>query len=130
MDLRMTGLDRWQMRAGRWLAPNSVTLLRLSLGLVVLLFGALKFVPGLSPAEALVVQTLEGLTFGLVPASLGLVLVAALETVIGLCLLTGRALRLGLALLAVALVGILSPLVLRPDQLFAGPFNAPTLEGQ
>jgi uncharacterized membrane protein YkgB len=130
MDHRITTRDRLEVRVGHWLAPRSVTLLRLSLGLVFLVFGVLKFVPGLSPAEDLVAQTLDGLTLGLVPEPLGLVLVATLETVIGLCLLTGRALRLGLALLAVALVGILSPLVLLSDQLFAGPFNAPTLAGQ
>jgi uncharacterized membrane protein YkgB len=30
----------------------------------------------------------------------------------------------------VTLVGVLSPIVLLPAQLFAGPFGAPTLEGQ
>jgi uncharacterized membrane protein YkgB len=113
----------------RWLARYSVALLRVSLGLVFLGFGVLKFVPGLSPAEELAEETVSGLTFGLIQSSLGLVLVATLESAIGLCLLTGRFLRLGLALLGIAMVGILSPLVLFPTELFTRPFG-PTLEGQ
>jgi putative oxidoreductase len=108
----------------------SVDLLRLSLGVVFLLFGLLKFIPGLSPAEDMATQAMQELTFGMVPPWLGLLLVALLETTIGLALLTGRYLRLGLLLLGAALVGILSPLVLFPGELFAGPFFAPTLEGQ
>jgi putative oxidoreductase len=118
---------------GAMLGP-SITLLRISLGVVFLIFGFFKFVPGLSPAESLVVATVEGLTMGLLPAGVGLFLVAAVETVIGLSLLTGRLLRLGLVLLAACMVGILSPLVLLPGELFtrplAAPLYAPTLAGQ
>jgi len=113
-----------------WLARHSVALLRISLGLVFLGFGLLKFVPGLSPAETLAERTTEVLTFGLVSGRAAGLLVATLETTIGLCLLTGRALRLGLALLGLAMVGVLSPLLLFPAELFAGPGFAPTLEGQ
>jgi putative oxidoreductase len=70
------------------------------------------------------------LTLGLISGGIGLALVAALETSIGVLLITGRYLRLGLGLLALAMIGILSPLVLFPGRLFAGPTHAPTLEGQ
>jgi uncharacterized membrane protein YkgB len=113
-----------------WLGRHSVALLRISLGLVFLGFGVLKFVPGLSPAEGLAERTIDALTFGLLPSGVGLVLVAAMETAIGLSLITGRYLRAGIALLGVAMVGVLSPLVLFTDELFAGPGFAPTLEGQ
>lgn len=113
-----------------WLARHSVELLRISLGLVFLGFGVLKFVPGLSPAESLAADTLEILTFGLVPARVGLVGVAALESLIGLLLLSGRGLRVALVLLAVELVGILSPLVLLPGAMFRADPIAPTLAGQ
>jgi putative oxidoreductase len=116
--------------ADAWLARHSVDLLRLSLGAVFLGFGALKFVPGLSPAAGLAGATFAELTLGLVPEGVGVYVVAALETAIGLSLLTGRLLRLGLALLGVAMVGILSPLVLLPEALFRGALYAPTLEGQ
>jgi putative oxidoreductase len=123
-------LDRLGLRCARYLADYSIPLLRISLGLVFLGFGVLKFVPGLSPAEPLVEETVGELTFGLMPDSLGMRFVAALESVIGLCLVVGRYLRLGVALLGMAMVGILSPLVLIPEQLFNLPTFAPTLAGQ
>lgn len=127
---RRTVLRNAEDRAAEWLARYSVDLLRISLGLVFLGFGALKFVPGLSPAEPLAVKTLGILTLGMVPDGMGLLIVASLESMIGILLLSGRGLRVALALLAVQLVGILSPLVLLPGQMFqAGP-PAPTLEGQ
>ena len=49
------------------LSRLGTTGLRLSLGLVFLWFGALKLVPGLSPAEGLAGDTLSILTQGLVP---------------------------------------------------------------
>jgi putative oxidoreductase len=113
-----------------WLARHSIGLLRISLGLVFLGFGVLKFFPGLSPAEPLATRTFDILTFGLVPERIGLVIVAGLESLIGLLLLSGRWLRLALALLAVELVGILSPLVLLPGEMFRGTLIAPTLAGQ
>lgn len=113
---------------------GSVALLRASLGLVFLGFGVLKFVPGLSPAEALARETVRALTFGLVPDGTAILFVAALETAIGLSLLTGRLLRIGLALLAVAMGGVLAPIVLFPAELFARHAElgiyAPTLAGQ
>jgi putative oxidoreductase len=123
-------LEQVFARATAWLARHSVDLLRLSLGAVFLGFGALKFVPGLSPAAGLAGQTFSELTLGVIPAATGVVVVAALETAIGLSLLTGRLLRLGLALLGFAMVGILSPLVLVPEELFRGALYAPTLTGQ
>ena len=123
-------LDATLLTIDGWLASHSVTLLRWSLGAVFLGFGFLKFFPGVSPAEQVAVETTSLLTFGLVPAPAALLGVALLEVTIGLCLLSGRFLALGLGLLAVAFVGILSPLVLLSDQLFTGPGNAPNLLGQ
>ncbi len=105
-------------------------MLRISLGAVFLGFGVLKYLPGVSPAQDLAVTTTRLLTFGLIPDSVALVLVATLECVIGVLLLSGRWLRVALGLLAVELVGILSPVALLPARLFAGPGHGPTLEGQ
>jgi putative oxidoreductase len=114
----------------RWLMRHSIMLLRASLGVVFLLFGALKLVPGLSPAAPVAIETTELLTFGLVPAGTALAAVAVLECTIGALLLTGRLLGVGIALLGMALVGILSPLVLLHGELFTGPWGAPNLLGQ
>lgn len=113
-----------------WLARQSLPLMRISLGFVFLAFGILKFVPGASPAEEIAKDAMSGLTFGIVPGGLGLLLVAAVETAIGLSLLTGRYLRIGIALLGMAMIGVLSPLVLFPGELFSREYNAPTLAGQ
>ncbi len=135
MTTNPSPIAQLERSVARWIAPRhanltalSHTLLRVSLGAVFLLFGVLKFVPGLSPAEDIAVRAVSELSFGLVPDGLALVLVATMETVIGLTLLTGVWLRLGLVLLGGALIGILSPLVLFPDALFNG--LAPTLAGQ
>jgi uncharacterized membrane protein YkgB len=112
------------------LVAHSVTVLRVATGAVFLCFGLLKFVPGVSPAESLTMATTHVLTFGLVPGGVSMVAIATLESVIGICLLAGRSMRLAIWLLAIQFVGILSPLVLLPGRLFAGPYHAPTLEGQ
>jgi uncharacterized membrane protein YkgB len=113
-----------------FLARYSVVLLRVSLGLVFLGFGFLKFFPDVSPAQELATRTVDALTFGLISGGVATVLVAILETAIGLSLVTGKYVRLGLALLGMAMIGVLSPLVLFPGDLFSREYNAPTLEGQ
>lgn len=110
-----------------WLERTSVPILRISLGLVFLAFALPKYVPGLSPAEPLVTATIEQLTFGVIAGSAALLLTAIVETVIGLSLLTGVFLRVGLLILGGALIGIMAPLVLFPDAMFAG---GPTLGAQ
>lgn len=123
-------LHRLEVRVHRWLMAHSLLLLRLSLGAVFLGFGVLKLFPGVSPAQNLVETTTSILTFGLIPGSVALVGVAALECAIGLCLISGRAMRPAIYLLSIELVGILSPLILLPSRMFSGPHHAPTLEGQ
>jgi len=122
--------DRLDTTLNRWLVANSITLLRISLGLVFLVFGALKFFPGLSPIEDLATRTTTALTFGLVPPSMGLVMTAALEVAIGLCFVMGRYLRVGVWLMAAQMLGAMSPLVLFPGELFSGLLHAPTLVAQ
>lgn len=90
----------------------------------------MKFFPGVSPAENLTKTATNLLTFGLVPGEVSIVMVATLECFIGLALISGRLMRLAVWLLALEFVGILSPVVLLPGRLFAGPHHAPTLEGQ
>lgn len=114
-------------RVAAWLADHSVVGLRISLGLVFLTFGALKFIPGASPAQDLAIRTVDTLSLGLVSGQAALLLTAVAETVIGLTLVTGRFVRVGLAVLAASMVGIMSPLVLFFSELVPG---APTLAAQ
>ena len=59
--IRTTGLDlnRLNMLLSRWLARYSIPFLRVSLGLVFLGFGLLKFIPDLSHAEAIATETMD-----------------------------------------------------------------------
>lgn len=123
-------LDGFDAALHRWLVAHSLTMLRISLGVIFLGFGLLKYFPGVSPAQGLVERTTDVLFAGLVPGPVALAGIATLECTIGLCLILGRGMRLAIYLLAVQMVGILSPLVFFPGRLFAGPHGAPTLEGQ
>lgn len=114
----------------RLMVRHSIAALRLAIGATFLGFGVLKFFPNVSPAMNLATTTTDRLTFGVVGSSVSIILIATLESVIGICLLANRWMRLALSLLAVEMVGILSPIVLLTGRLFRGPYGAPTLEGQ
>lgn len=120
LDVRLTG----------WMARRGVGLLRVSLGVVFLWFGALKFFPGLSPAQDLASRTISALTVGMVPPSVSLPVLAAWECLIGVGLLGGWWMRATLALLAAQMLGTLAPLFLFPAECFTRVPFAPTLEGQ
>lgn len=113
-----------------WMARNGVRLLRISLGIIFFWFGALKFFPGLSPATDLATRTIDVLTFGRIPPNVAIHLLAAWETLIGLGLLTGIAMRATLALLFVQMLGTITPIFLFPELVFTRIPHAPTLEGQ
>ncbi|WP_137843599.1 DoxX family protein [Microbacterium sp. 2FI] len=109
----------------RW----SVPALRVALGAVFAVFGALKLIPGASPVEGLVMQTWEKLTFGLVGGQTAMIATAVIEIAAGALLIAGRGFaRIGLVVLAFAYVGILSPLVLLPAEVWTTA--GPTLTGQ
>lgn len=116
-----------RVRLTRWLAKRSIDLLRISLGVVFLGFGVLKFFPGASPAEALVARTVDTLSLGIVSGRGAVLLTAVAECFIGITLVSGKFLRAGLLVLAASLVGIMSPLVLFFGDMFPG---TPTLEAQ
>lgn len=120
VDRRITG----------FMARHGIRLLRMSLGITFLWFGALKFFPGLSPAQDLATGTIELLTFGLIKPDVSILLLATWETMIGLGLLSGRYLRATLFLLFLQMLGTLTPLFLFPSATFTRVPYAPTLEGQ
>jgi uncharacterized membrane protein YkgB len=114
----------------RWLDRYSVPVLRVCLGIVIFGFGVLKYFPGVSPAQGIVLAVNRILTFGLIPDQVTLPLFATVEAVIGLSLITGWGLRVVIYPLVVWVLAILSPLVLLTGELFSGPYHAPTLLGQ
>lgn len=109
----------------RWMARYGLSILRLGLGIVFFWFGALKLVPGLSPAEELVRNT----TYFVDP-DLFLPVLALWEMVIGLGLIFGKFMRITLLLLFFQMAGTALPLVILPDAVWtAFPYGL-TLEGQ
>ena len=122
--------DRTDRRITSWMAEHGVLLLRIALGVVFFWFGALKLVPGTSPADALAGQTIERLTGGLIPATTALPVLALWEVAIGVGLFIGRGMRVTLLLLFVQMLGTVTPLFLFPTETFSQFPWAPTLEGQ
>lgn len=124
LEPRFEALDT---RITRWMAHHGIRILRIALGVVFLWFGALKLVPGMSPAEGLVRATVA---FFPVPADLFLPVLGVWEILIGLGFLLGRALRSTIFLLFLQMPGTLSPVFLLPERVFTHfPFGL-TLEGQ
>lgn len=130
MSTSHPGFESFDTRLTRWASRHAISLLRHSIGVVFLWFGVLKFFPGMSPAQDLAARTIEALSFGLVGPALSVPLLATLETVIGLGLLTGRFLRATILLLLLQMLGTVTPLALFPHETFTQFPFAPTLEGQ
>jgi len=132
-DVRAWAADsyrRIEQRSVEWMAANGVMLLRISLGIVLFWFGALKFIPAGSPAAALAAATIGKLTFGLLEGRAALLLLAVWETAVGIALVAGIFLRVAIGLLLLQMAGPLTPLALFPSLTFTSVPFAPTMEGQ
>jgi uncharacterized membrane protein YphA (DoxX/SURF4 family) len=114
----------------RMIDRNAVTALRVSIGVIFLWFGVLKFFPSLSPAEPLASETLAILTLGIVPSRIALLFLAAFECGIGLCFVTGTFARYALPLLCCHMLGTALPFLFFPTQLFVRFPFVPSFEGQ
>ena len=124
-DMFWETFDSIDRRVTRWMARRGITLLRISIGVVFFWFGALKLVPGLSPAEGLIRDTITFL-----PMHLFLPFLAIWEMAIGLGFITGRFMRITILLLFLQMPGTISPVFLRPDLVFTQFPYGLTLEGQ
>ncbi|MBO6794074.1 MAG: DoxX family membrane protein [Balneolaceae bacterium] len=108
-----------------WMANNALLIMRIGLGVIFLWFGALKFFPGLSPAEELVRNTVY-----FVDPDMFIPILATWEVLIGLGLIAGKFMRVTLLLLFLQMPGTALPIVLLPDVVWTQfPFGL-TLEGQ
>ena len=108
-----------------WMARHGVPLLRVTIGLVFVWFGALKLFPGASPAANLMVST-----YPFLPPRLFLSVVGCWEIAIGVGYLSGRFLRVTVALMYLQMLGAMSPIVLNPGAVFEQAPFVLTLEGQ
>lgn len=107
-----------------YLRRISLPILRYSLAIIFIWFGALKPL-GTSPANDLIEKTVYWFDPAVFIPVLGI-----WEIAIGVCLIVTPWMRVGLFLLALQMPGTFLPLVLRPEICFIdNPFNL-TLEGQ
>ncbi len=113
-----------------WMSKRGIFWLRISLGIIFIWFGMLKFFPGLSPAEDLAISTIRLMTFGIIGDTVILTGLALLETAIGVGLLFGFFMRITLFLLFVQMAGTFFPILFFPQEIFSQFPYALTLEGQ
>ena len=130
--LPLRSLDAIDVRLTRWMSRHGIRLLRYAIGVVFVWFGALKLVPGLSPAEDLVRATTP-----FVDGDLFLPILAVWEIAIGALLLFRPTVRAALLLLALQMPGTFLPFVVLPEVCFTTwPLTSPldlaalTMEGQ
>lgn len=102
----------------------------IAIGLVYLWFGALKFVPNLSPAEGLAKNTIHRLTFGMIDDQLSIILLAIWEVGLGLLLLFNIFRRTTVYIALTHMVLTFTPLFLFPQETFGQEPFVLTLVGQ
>lgn len=109
---------------------NQFSILRICIGILFLWFGALKFFPGLSPAESLASQTVDILTLHLLPDPMILPSLALLEFGLGVLLVFTKEYKLTFWLLLFHMACTIMPMVVLPEVTFKSfPFQL-TIEGQ
>lgn len=102
----------------------------IAIGVVYFWFGALKFVPNLSPAEDLAKNTIHQLTFGFIPDDISIILLAIWEVGLGILLIFGLFRRQAVILGLVHMVCTFTPLIFFPNDAFGEVPLSLTLVGQ
>ncbi|MFW6019366.1 MAG: hypothetical protein ACOCPM_02195 [Bacteroidales bacterium] len=123
-------IKRYDEPVTEWMARWSMPVLRVSVGVIFLWFGVLKFFPGLSPAQGLAIRTIDVLTFGLVEENIIIYTLAIWESLIGIGLIFKIYMRETLALLFLQMIGTITPIFIFPEEVFTQIPYGLTLEGQ
>ena len=97
--------DRGAQKIASFMSKYGIVFLRISLGILFLWFGVHKFFPGLSPASEIATKTIEKWTFGIIQPKMSIIIVATLEMVIGISLISRMFLRIILFLLFTQMLG-------------------------
>ena len=108
----------------------SIPILSISIGIVYLWFGVLKFFPGLSPAEGLAVETIAKLTFHFLDTPKSLPLLAIWECLVGVLLILNIFRRVAIPLALVHIVLTFTPMLLFPEKVFSSNPLLLTMTGQ
>jgi len=94
---------------------RNIDIMLVSIGVVYLWFGILKFFPSMSPAEELAKNTINKLTFELIPSQISFYTLAIWETSVGIMLILGIFKRYALFLALVHMFFTFTPLILFPE---------------
>ncbi len=121
MSQRFSAIER---RVVTWMVDNGMFLLRMSLAIIFIWFGALKII-GISPAADLVKRTIFFL-----PGEFFVPFLGMWEVAIGIGLFFHRAMRVTLLLLFLQMAGTIIPFFVLPDFCFTCFPYGLTLEGQ
>ena len=97
---------------------SSNQVVAMSIGVVYLWFGILKYFPGVSPAEGLAQNTIDALTFNLIPSSVSIILLAIWESLVGILLILNIYRRAVVVIALVHMAFTFTPLFLFPKQMF------------
>ncbi len=109
---------------------NIVNLLRISLGIIFLWYGMLKFFPELSPAEDLAINTINWMFNGLIPSIISIKLLALWEVLVGIGFILGIYTRYFTILFLIHMVLTFLPLFIFPELSFTNAPYAFTIVGQ
>jgi uncharacterized membrane protein YkgB len=118
---------------GYWrqtLERQGIAILRVSVGLVFLWFGLLKFFDDSSPAEAIATRTIGLISAGAIGPKVSLPMLAALECLIGIGILAKKYMKYVIPLLYFQMAGTILPLFCFPDETWKIFPVIPTLLGQ
>lgn len=116
--------ERIDRAIAQWMQRWGLLLLRISLAVIFIWFGALKPFR-ISPADELIEKTVYWFDPNVFIPILGI-----WEVLIGVCLLLRPLIRVALFLLLLQMPGTFLPLVLLPETCFTHAPWAPTMEGQ
>ncbi|HOX82316.1 MAG TPA: doxx family protein [Chryseolinea sp.] len=117
-------------KVNAWINNHVFDLLKISIGIVYVWFGALKFFPKLSPADQLAKDTIDLITFGLLSSNVTILLLALWETILGFFLILSKWNKAIYFMLILHLLCTFVPLFCFADISFTSPPFVFTLVGQ
>ncbi len=123
--LRLTDYGRaLENKFIKWLDRYALLCLRVSIGIIYTAFGALKFFPQYSPAEQLAADTICVITFDVLSGASACILLAIIETSIGLALIVNWKPRPVLLVTIWHMCCTFLPLIILPQYAFVDePFS-------
>lgn len=114
----------------KWADINSHSFLRVTIGIVYILYGGLKLFPHYSPAEQLAVDTIEKLSLGFLSGSPAIISLGIMEILIGLCLVFRFRLRWIIYAAIGHIMGTFLPVFFFPEAIFTDAPISLSLVGQ